>query len=228
MILVITVKRIVYQINIFSYTKKDLWKHLSVNSKNISCFYETILCIFLQVIMETPLTPPFFSPIVWSSKSNLGVAFWLPIVLFSGRPYQISTSVVSAHGTFKTQMIIKIDHFPSFVRSKGTYATERFYVHGTKWYILFDLVNRQSDNAYVCADKLVGRAEFLAGFVYARLDGGKQCLFDVEATFKFKHPSTAPERRFSHKYNLAETSVSYYGFGIRSFGRVEVSTSSFQ
>ena len=140
-------------------------------------------------------------------------------MIFLGKPYRIATQFP----TNKFQVMIRIDSFPSFVTSKAVFETERITAFGTEWYISIELYKycQISKANILVTPSSIDQPEALAAFVCGRRNDRKECSFDVDATFKFKRPSTAREFRYSHKFsfNSAKNCASW---GDRQFARIDV------
>ena len=104
-------------------------------------------------------------------------------------------------------MMIRIDSFPSFVISKDQFDTKRINAYGTEWHINIQLYKYcQTYKKFIhVTPSSPDQPETLAAFVCGRRSDRKECSFDVDATFKFKRPTTAQENRLSHKFCFNST-----------------------
>ena len=122
-----------------------------------------------------------------------------------GKPYQIETNF----GTQKTQFQIgiRIENFPSFVSSRTQYFTKNVIVSGTKWHIGLLLVKHYENMCmYVSPSSNIQPEELKVGIFGERCDEKDDSSFIVNASFRFKQPSTAKGFRIlERKFALDET-----------------------
>ena len=121
-------------------------------------------------------------------------------------------------------MMIRIDRFPSYVISKAEFDSEPISAYGAEWYINIRLYKYcQTDKKHIhVTPSSPDQPETLAAFVCGRRSDRKECSFDVDATFKFKQPTTAQENRFSHKFVFDSTNQHYDSWGSYGLAGIDV------
>ena len=130
----------------------------------------------------------------------------------------------STHRTIKFSILVRIEHFPSFVISKAKYKSFSINFNNTEWFIMIRLYKcGQTSNDDICVtSSSTEQPETLGAFLCGKRSDRKECSFDVNAIFKFKRPSTAMELRFSHKFNFNSTEHYYDSWGSRKSARINV------
>ena len=120
-------------------------------------------------------------------------------------------------------MMIRIDSFPFFVISKDQFDTKRINAYGTEWHINIQLYKYcQTSKEFIqVTSSPSDQPETLATFVCGKRSDRKEFAFDVDATFKFKQPTTAQENRLSHKFCFNSTKQ-YESWGYRNFAKTDV------
>ena len=125
------------------------------------------------------------------------------------------------------QFLILVENFPSFVTSKAKYDSVSINFNNTKWYISINLCKYcQTKKDYISVTPSSSdQPETLAANVCGERSDQKECSFSVDATFKFKRPSTAREKRYSQKFIFESTDKGHYGYdswGYVDFGKIDV------
>ena len=125
--------------------------------------------------------------------------------------------------TFKFSISVQIEDFTSFVTSKAKYESVSTNFNNTEWYIKIRLYKYcQTSKEFIqVTSSPSDQPETLATFVCGKRSDRKEFAFDVDATFKFKQPTTAQENRLSHKFCFNSTKQ-YESWGYRNFAKTDV------
>ena len=157
----------------------------------------------------------------------IGFAF-LPLIIscdFLDKPYQIASNFGTQEIRF--QMRIRIENFPAFVTSKARYCKVCAVVNGTKWYISLRLKKYcQNKKKYIVVTPSSSyRPDTLGASIFGQESDEEQedSSFIVNATFKFKQPSTAKEFfMLGRRFNLNTANGYHQGWGIDQIASIDV------
>ena len=126
-------------------------------------------------------------------------------------------------------LLIRLEHFPTHVTSKGAFFTRDININNTRWYISIELRKycQTSDKHIKITPDSSDQPETLAAYIHGerhhRYNGiDKDYSFDVEAQFKFKQVATAKGSKFSHKICLNSSNKYAYGCGTPKLAKIEV------
>ena len=125
----------------------------------------------------------------------------------------------------KLSLLVRIDQFPAFVTSKACCFAEGININNTRWYISIDLRKYcQTSGEYIkITPDSADQPEKLGAFIHAsRHHVKKDCSFDVEAQFKFKHVPTARGANFTCKFCLNSSNNYTCGCGTPRLAKIEV------
>ena len=145
----------------------------------------------------------------------------IPMIL--DKPYQIATNF----GIQKTQfqIWIRIENFPSFVSSNADYDTNGVIVNGTEWFIGMRLTKFcQNERKYIhITPSSSDQPKTLGACIFGTRSDEKDSSSIVNATFKFKQPSTAKEFRIlGRRFNLNTANGYHQGWGVNEMAKIDV------
>ena len=125
----------------------------------------------------------------------------------------------------KLSLLIRLEHFPALVTSKGFFYTRDIDINKTRWHISIDLRKycRTSGEHIKIRPDSSDQPETLGAFIRGeRHYVKKNCSFDVKAKFKFKHVPTARGFKFTHKFCLNSSNKYKYNRGMPRLAKIEV------
>ena len=139
----------------------------------------------------------------------------------SDKPYQIATNF---NQKTQFQIGIRIENFPSFVATKANYFTDDVIVNETVWYISLALVKYcQNKKKYIhVPPSSNNQPEALGAFIFGKRSDEKDSSYIVNATFKFKQPSTAKIFWFLVRFDLNTTNDYQKGMGVNAKAKIDV------
>ena len=125
----------------------------------------------------------------------------------------------------KFSLLIRLEHFPALVTSKGAFFTRDIDINKTRWYISIDLRKycQTSDKHIIITPGSSDQPETLGAFIHgSRRHFEKDCSFDVNVQFKFKQIPTAKGSKFTHKFRLNSSNKYAHGYGTQRLAKIEV------
>ena len=154
--------------------------------------------------------------------------YLIKILFCSGHDYVAYTEIVrQPMSQTQFSLLIHIENFPSFITSKAKYESKRITVNNTEWYIHLNLKKYcQTGKEYIrVPPSSLEQPETLAAFVYGERRDGKECSFDVKATFNFKQPETVDEgideEVVAHKFSFCASSTKF-NWGLPKLAKIDV------
>ena len=127
--------------------------------------------------------------------------------------------------------MIRIEGFSSFVASRNEFNSNRISVGGKdkcEWDISLQFCRyNRIRKEFFCVISSSPEPETLGAFVCGTRSDQKECSFDVDAIFRFKRPSTAPDCRYSHKFDFNSENRHYDSWGYWDLARIDVSDINF-
>ena len=129
----------------------------------------------------------------------------------------------------KFSLLIRLEHFPTYVTSKGNFYTRAININDTRWYISISLRKYcQTSGEYIIitpdsSDQPETLGAYIHGLRHHRYNGiDKDYSFDVEAQFKFKQVPTAGGDNFTRKFCLNSSNGYNYDWGTPELAKIEV------
>ena len=129
----------------------------------------------------------------------------------------------------KLSFLIRLEHFPTYVTSKGVFCTRDFNINNTRWFISIELRKYcQTSGKYIIitpdsSDQPETLGAYIHGERHYRYTGiDKEYSFDVEAQFKFKQVPTANIYNFSRKFCLNSLNEYTTNWGKPKLAKIEV------
>ena len=127
----------------------------------------------------------------------------------------------------KLSLLIRLEHFPALVTSKGNFYTRDIDINKTRWHFSIDLRKycRTSGEHIKIRPDSSDQPETLGAFIHGPRHHSveKDCSFDVEAKFKFKHVPTAKGHNLKHKFCLISSNNYACRCGTSKLAKIKVS-----
>ena len=125
----------------------------------------------------------------------------------------------------KFSLLIRLEHFPTYVTSKGNFYTRAININDTRWYISISLRKYcQTSGKYnIVTPDSSDQPETLGAHIQGEQRGVKKnCSFDVKAKFKFKHVPTAKGHNLKHKFCLISSNNYACRCGTSKLAKIKV------
>ena len=136
------------------------------------------------------------------------------------------TSSVLTRIKNKFSFLIRLEHFPIYVTSKGDFYTRDIYINNTRWYFSIDLRKYcQTSGKYnIITPDSSDQPETLGAHIHGEQRRGvkKDCSFDVEVQFKFKQVLTAKSHNLKHKFCLNSSNEYKCNYGTPKLAKIKV------
>ena len=134
------------------------------------------------------------------------------------------TSSVLTRIKNKFSLLIRLEHFPTYVTSKGVFLTRNINVNKTRWYIFISLRKycQTSGKHIIITPDSSDQPETLGAHIYGSHSIKKDCSFDAEAQFKLKQVPTANDHNFTRKFCLNSSNNYACCRGTSKLAKIEV------